>query len=143
VLALVAGLAPLAGAAQPGDRIGVGAFAIDRTEVTVSAFERFVAARNLRTRAELEGGGFEFVGGWTRRPGWSFRTPSGAPASPNDPAVHVDWAEARAYCTSVAGRLPSFAEWRQAAYTESRETPTTGWSEVGPMPTRSATIRPA
>ena len=40
--------------------------------------------------------------------------------------VHVSWAEARDYCSYVGGRLPTFAEWREAAYTETRETPNDG-----------------
>lgn len=63
--------------AQGEDRARLGAFAIDRTEVTIAAFERFAAAHSLRSAAEREGGGFEYTAGWTRRPGWSFRAPSG------------------------------------------------------------------
>lgn len=117
-----------AGAARAGDRQAVGAFVIDRTEVAVAAFARFAEARGVRTAAERDGGGFEYVGGWTRRPGWSFRAPSGEPAGPDDPAAHVTWAEARDYCAFAGGRLPTFAEWRQAAYTETRAAPTDGFA---------------
>ncbi len=116
-----------AGHAQVPDRVELDGFAIDAHEVTIAAFERHVAARNLRTAAEREGGGFEFAGGWTRRPGWTFRRPSGQAGAPNDPVSHVSWAEAREYCTAIGGRLPSAAEWRRAAYTEMRETPTDGF----------------
>lgn len=114
--------------AQADDRVRLGSFAIDRAEVTIAAFERFAAARRLRTAAEQAGGGFEYAAGWTRRPGWTFRAPSGQPGVPGDPAVHVSWGEARDYCVFAGGRLPSFAEWRQAAYTESREAPEGGFS---------------
>ncbi|RDJ23506.1 formylglycine-generating enzyme family protein [Bosea caraganae] len=125
ILASISAAGPAS--AQTEDRVRLGAFAIDRTEVTIAAFERFAAARNLRTAAEREGGGFEYAAGWTRRPGWTFRTPSGQPGAPDDPAVHVSWSEARDHCASVGGRLPSFAEWRQAAYTEQREVPENGF----------------
>jgi formylglycine-generating enzyme len=126
-LAALASAVALPASAQMEDRVRLGSFAIDRTEVTIAAFERFVAARSLRTAAEREGGGFEYTAGWTRRSGWTFRAPSGQPALADDPVVHVSWSEARDFCAFVGGRLPSFAEWRQAAYTESREAPEDGF----------------
>jgi formylglycine-generating enzyme required for sulfatase activity len=122
----VLGLASPAGAQS--DRLPVGTFWIDRTEVTVGAFARHAEATGLRTAAEQAGGGFEFVRGWVRRPGWTFRAPSGEPAAPGDPAVHVTWQEARAFCAAQGGRLPTAAEWRLAAYTEMREAPTDGFA---------------
>jgi formylglycine-generating enzyme len=133
--ALLASLAWQAMAAE--DRVRVDQFAIDRTEVTIEAFARFTAARGLRTAAEAAGGGFEFTSGWTRRAGWTFRTPSGKPGAPNDPAAHVTWQEAADYCAFVGGRLPSFAEWRRAAYTETRASPSDSapdaWARQAPV----------
>jgi formylglycine-generating enzyme required for sulfatase activity len=116
-----------AAGAQDGDRVRIEGFSIDRTEVTIAAFERVVTARGLRTAAETDGGGFEFLAGWTRRPGWTFRSPSGTPGAPNDPVAHVTWQEARDYCAFVGGRLPTLAEWRGAAFTESRTEPGDGF----------------
>ena len=66
----------------PGQFQTVHAIAIDRTEVTIAQFARFAQATSTVTRAEAEGGGFEFDGGWQRRPGWTWRTPDGvAPAA--------------------------------------------------------------
>ncbi|MEP9377203.1 formylglycine-generating enzyme family protein [Aquabacter sp. CN5-332] len=125
-MAGVMGFVPTAfGQAQ--DRVVLGPLAIDRTEVTIAAFGRFLAARGQRTTAEESGGGFEFEGGWVRQPGWTYLAPSGTPGAPGDPAVHVTWVEARDYCAFVGGRLPTAAEWRQAAYTEMRETPPSGY----------------
>ena len=76
----------------------LGDWAIDRTEVTISQFERYVQATGTVTRAEKEGGGFEFGAGWERRPGWTWRQPDGVPAKAELPAVHLDFAEAQAYC---------------------------------------------
>ncbi|MBV1693719.1 MAG: formylglycine-generating enzyme family protein [Hyphomicrobiales bacterium] len=109
------------------NRVTIGAFAIDETEVTIGHFKAFAASRNLRTAAEREGGGFEYVGGWTRRAGWTYLTPFGKPAPDNEPAVHVTWSEAADYCSHVGGRLPTIAEWRQAAYTETRDVPSDGF----------------
>ena len=101
--------------AQIGDRVvldDLGGLQIDRTEVTIGQFERYVQATGVRTRAELEGGGFEYVGGWQRRSGWTWRHPDGVLASAQLPAVHLTHAEAAAYCRWAHGRLPTAAEWR-------------------------------
>ncbi|MDZ4126661.1 MAG: formylglycine-generating enzyme family protein, partial [Hydrogenophaga sp.] len=53
--------------AQPAlttDRVQLARIAIDRTEVTIAQFARFAQATSTVTRAETEGGGFEFEGGW-------------------------------------------------------------------------------
>ena len=55
--------------AQVGDKVTLGNWSIDRTEVTIGQFERYVRATGVVTRAEKEGGGFEFGAGWERRPG--------------------------------------------------------------------------
>ena len=91
-------LCTTAALAQVGDKVRLPAFAIDRTEVTIGQFERYVRATGTVTRAEKEGGGFEFGAGWERRPGWSWRAPDGQPASADLPAVHLEFAEAQAYC---------------------------------------------
>lgn len=76
-------------------RVVLGAFAIDRTEVTVRAYERCVAdgacARNEYVRS--------------------------APAFAGDsqPIVAVTWHEASAYCRWARGRLPTEAEWERVA----------------------------
>jgi formylglycine-generating enzyme required for sulfatase activity len=139
--ALVALLATAAAsAADPHARVPLGSLAIDRTEVTVAQFARFVQATGLRTRAEREGGGFEFDGGWQRRPGWTWRAPDGPASAANAgalPAVHVTHAEAAAYCRWAGGRLPTAAEWLRAAFTEQRSDPPAPWQRgrTYPWPT--------
>lgn len=110
------------------DRVVLPGFAIDRTEVTITQFSRFAQATGTVTEAERAGGGFEYVGGWLRRPGWTWRTPDGTPpASPQLPAVHLTHAEAAAYCRWAGARLPTAAEWQSAAYTEQRASPPAAW----------------
>ncbi len=90
-LAMAATLA-LAGEAfaQTAERVALPGFDMDRTEVTIGQFARYAEASGIITRAEREGGGFEFEGGWQRRPGWSWRSPDGVtPRSDRLPAVHL------------------------------------------------------
>ncbi len=114
--------------AQVSEKVTFGHWALDRTEVTIGQFERYVRATGTVTRAEKEGGGFEYGAGWERRPGWSWRRPDGAvPASADLPAVHLDFAEAQAYCRWAGGRLPSGSEWQKAGFTELRSSPPAPW----------------
>ncbi len=113
--------------AQGVDAVRLGTWAIDRTEVTIGQFERYVRATQTVTRAEKEGGGFEFGAGWERRPGWTWRKPDGVAANADLPAVHLDFAEAQAYCQWAGGRLPTGAEWQQAGFTEMRDAPPKPW----------------
>lgn len=115
------------GAGQQPEPVRLGRFAIDVTEVTIAQFRAFARATKLTTEAERGGGGFEYTGGWTRRAGWSFERPQGANGAEAEPAVHISWAEADAYCRHVGGRLPTITEWRSAAYSEQRDQPTDGF----------------
>lgn len=101
----------------------VGGFEIARTETTVAQFRAFADATKAVTRAEREGGGEVYEAGWTKKPGWTWRTPFGRPAGDAEPAVHVTFAEAQAFCRWAGGRLPTDAEWVRAAYTETRAAP--------------------
>jgi len=116
--------------AQIGERVvldDLGGLQIDRTEVTIGQFSGYVQATGIRTRAEVEGGGFEYVGGWQRRAGWNWRLPEGVSVVLELPAVHLTQAEAASYCEWAGGRLPAAHEWKRAAFTESRAKPPTPW----------------
>ncbi len=121
-------LLPLPVSAQPNpagiDWVKIGAFAIARTETTIGQFRRFAEATGAVTRAERAGGGEVYESGWTRKPGWTWRTPFGGSAANDDePAVHVTFGEAQAFCGWAGGRLPTDEEWVRAAYTETRDSP--------------------
>lgn len=110
-------------------RVVLPSIAIDRTEVTIAQFERYVQATGTVTRAEKEGSGFEYGAGWERRPGWSWRKPDGQTTRADMPAVHLDFAEAQAYCRWAGGRLPTGDEWQKAGFTELRDAPPAPWAK--------------
>lgn len=101
----------------------LGPFEIARTETTVGQFREFVRATQWVTRAERLGGGQVYEAGWVQKPGWYWARPFGRPAQDNEPAVHVDVEDARAFCRWAGGDLPTDAQWAAAAYTEWRPMP--------------------
>ena len=98
-------------------------FSIDRTEVTVKQYAKFVSDTGYVTAAERRGGGLVFASGWEQKVGWVWSSPFGIRANPGEPAVHVTFNDAVAYCAWAGKRLPTDEEWVLAAYTEFRRVP--------------------
>jgi len=106
----------------PRHRLRLSAFWIDRTEVTVAMFRRFVEETGWVTTAEREGGGRPYRTGpqdqeWPITQGVEWRHPRApdSEARGDHPVVHVSWDDADAYCTWAEARLPTEAEWEKAA----------------------------
>ncbi len=104
--------------------IRIGQLEWDIHEVTVGTVKRYADATGFVSSGEKEGGSFIYEAGWTRKSNWTWRTPFGVPAKDNEPAVHLNFYEAKAICAFFGKRLPTDSEWTTAAFTEQRTTPT-------------------
>ncbi len=93
---------------RPERRAEIGAFAIDRTEVTVRDYAACVRDGACDSEAL---GGYRLDGPFVPSPKCNW----GHPARHNHPINCVTYHQARSYCAWAGGRLPSEDEWERAA----------------------------
>lgn len=115
--------------APTGQALRVGAFRMDRTEVTNAQFAAFVAATGHVTTAEREGAAAVFrvppqraalrAEGewwvWHRGANWRHPEGPGSANRSNEPVALVTYADALAYARWLGRDLPTEAEWEYAA----------------------------
>ena len=121
VTALVGLLAACAGVLAQTGMQPLGRFEIDLTEVTIGQFRKFVEATGLKTAAERAGGGSTFEAGWEQRKGWTWRSPFGQPGGDYEPAVHVTYGEAQAFCQWAAQPASRFCHWKKLRLPDRRQ----------------------
>lgn len=96
---------------HPQRRVRVSAFCMDRTEVTVDAY-RTCTNCTAPNAFRDERGDFDAFCNWRR------------PNAGNHPVNCVDWTQAKTFCESRGGSLPTEAQWEFAARgTEGRRYP--------------------
>jgi len=80
---------------KPAHRVALNAYYMDKYEVTVAQYAKFLEATGLE--APLQ---------------WTIMN---QPKHQKRPVVYVDWADAATYCKWAGKRLPTEAEWEKAA----------------------------
>ncbi len=104
----------------PVHEVTLDSYWIDKHEVTVAEFEKFVNETGYVTEGEKIGWSGVFAtaqGRWTRCDKASWRNPDCGvkKANPNEPVTQVSWADANAYAKWVKKRLPTEAEFEFAS----------------------------
>lgn len=106
---------------QPVHTVKLSAFWLDKTEVTVAQFRKFVEATKYVTDAEKFGWSAVFDPAekeWAKVDGANWRQPMGPnhrEAKDDEPVMQVSWNDAVAFASWAGKRLPTEAEWEYAA----------------------------
>ena len=109
--------------------IQIGNVIWDQTEMNIADVKTYASSTGFVSAAEQKGGGLSYEAGFVQKPGWTWKTPYGVPAKDAEPAAHLNQKEAESICRFYGKRLPTDAEWSNAAFLEQRATPPVGYEK--------------
>ena len=107
--------------------VQIGSLIWDQTEMNIADVKAYASSTGFVSAAEKKGGGLSYEGGFVQKPGWIWKAPYGVPAKEAEPAVHLNQKEADSICRFYGKRLPTDAEWTNAAFLEQRTNPSAGY----------------
>lgn len=121
---------------KPVHKVTLDAFFMDKYEVTVADFKRFVDDQKYKTDAEKAGWSYRWNGKeWEKMNGVFWRHNAKGELinaeNMNHPVIHVSWNDANAYAQWAGKRLPTEAEWEYAARSGSKQYKF-AWGNVNP-----------
>jgi formylglycine-generating enzyme required for sulfatase activity len=100
---------------KPVRKVVVDGCFIDKTEVTVARFRKFVEETRYVTEAEKSGGADVWTdASWESKADASWKNPH-FDLEDDQPVTCVSWNDVSAYCAWAGKRLPTEAEWEKAA----------------------------
>jgi len=107
--------------------VQIGNLIWDQTEMNIADVKAYASSTGFVSSAERKGGGLSYEAGFVQKPGWIWKTPYGVPAKDAEPAVQLNQNEAESICRYYGKRLPTDAEWTNAAFLEQRANPPAGY----------------
>lgn len=107
--------------------VQIGNLIWDQTEMNIADVKLYAASAGFVSAAEKKGGGLSYESGFVQKPGWTWKTPYGVPATNAEPATHLNQNEAESICRYYGKRLPTDVEWTNAAFLEQRNNPPAGY----------------
>jgi formylglycine-generating enzyme required for sulfatase activity len=107
---------------RPQHKVYLDGYWIDKTEVTVGMFKKFIRETGYRTSAEKRGGGKPWKEGpkdqeWQVVEGidWLHPREMNIESEDNHPVVQISWEDAMEYAKWAGAGLPTEAQWEKAA----------------------------
>lgn len=113
---------------RPAHGVDLPAYWLDRFPVTQAQYREFITAGGYQQAQWWSAAGWD----WVQASGVTAPFYGGGPETEHHPVCGVSWYEADAYARFVGQRLPTEAEWEQAAQGDDRLASRYPWGDLWP-----------